>query len=45
MLPRKSRRLGRDVVHSVTNPLPRITGALQVYRGDFFAVARSEWDA
>jgi predicted metal-dependent enzyme (double-stranded beta helix superfamily) len=37
--------LGRDIVHSVTNPLPRITGALQVYGGDFFATARSEWDA
>ncbi len=36
--------LGRDIVHSVTNPLPRITGALQVYGGDFFAAARSEWD-
>lgn len=36
--------LGRDIVHSVTNPLPRITGALQVYGGDFFATARSEWD-
>jgi predicted metal-dependent enzyme (double-stranded beta helix superfamily) len=36
--------LGRDIVHSVTNPLPRITGALQVYGGDFFAVTRSEWD-
>jgi predicted metal-dependent enzyme (double-stranded beta helix superfamily) len=36
--------LGRDIVHSVTNPLPRITGALQVYGGDFFAAKRSEWD-
>ncbi len=36
--------LGRDIVHSVTNPLPRITGALQVYGGDFFAAVRSEWD-
>jgi predicted metal-dependent enzyme (double-stranded beta helix superfamily) len=36
--------LGRDIVHSVTNPLSRITGALQVYGGDFFAAARSEWD-
>lgn len=36
--------LGRDIVHSVTNPLPRITGALQVYGGDFFGAARSEWD-
>ena len=37
--------LGRDVIHSVTNPIPRFTGAIHVYGGDFFAVARSEWDA
>ena len=37
--------LGRDVVHSVTNPIPRLTGALHVYGGDFFAAERSEWDA
>jgi predicted metal-dependent enzyme (double-stranded beta helix superfamily) len=36
--------LGRDIVHSVTNPLPRFTCALHVYGGDFFATARSEWD-
>ena len=36
--------LGRDIIHSVTNPIPRLTGALHVYGGDFFAVARSEWD-
>jgi predicted metal-dependent enzyme (double-stranded beta helix superfamily) len=36
--------LGRDIVHSVTNPLSRFTGALHVYGGDFFAVPRSEWD-
>jgi hypothetical protein len=29
----------------VTNPLPRLTGALQVYGGDFFGTPRSEWDA
>ena len=37
--------LGRDIIHSVTNPIPRLTGAIHVYGGDFFAVARSEWDA
>jgi predicted metal-dependent enzyme (double-stranded beta helix superfamily) len=37
--------LGRDIVHSVTNPIPRLSGAIHVYGGDFFAVARSEWDA
>ena len=36
--------LGRDVIHSVTNPLPRMTGALHVYGGDFFGAERSEWN-
>jgi predicted metal-dependent enzyme (double-stranded beta helix superfamily) len=36
--------LGRDIIHSVTNPIGRLSGAIHVYGGDFFAVARSEWD-
>ena len=36
--------LGDDVIHSVTNPLTRLTGAIHVYGGDFFAAERSEWD-
>ncbi|HTZ35009.1 MAG TPA: hypothetical protein VMB84_03225 [Stellaceae bacterium] len=36
--------LGRDIVHSVINPIPRLTGAIHVYGGDFVAIARSEWD-
>lgn len=36
--------LGRDVIHSVTNPIPRLTGAIHVYGGDFFGDGRSEWD-
>jgi len=36
--------LGRDIVHSVTNPLDKLAGAIHVYGGDFFAVQRSEWD-
>ena len=36
--------LGRDIIHTVTNPLLRSTGAIHVYGGDFFAVSRSEWD-
>lgn len=36
--------LGRDVIHSVTNPIPKLTGAIHVYGGDFFATERSEWD-
>ncbi|HMK23777.1 MAG TPA: hypothetical protein VK466_15705, partial [Terriglobales bacterium] len=36
--------LGQHIIHSVTNPIPRLTAALHVYGGDFFAVPRSEWD-
>ena len=36
--------LGRDVIHSVTNPIPRLTAAIHVYGGDFFAAGRSEWN-
>ncbi len=37
--------LGRDIIHSVTNPIPRLTGAIHVYGGDFFnPTRRSEWD-
>jgi predicted metal-dependent enzyme (double-stranded beta helix superfamily) len=36
--------LGKDIIHSVTNPIPRLTGAIHVYGGDFFAAERSEWD-
>jgi predicted metal-dependent enzyme (double-stranded beta helix superfamily) len=42
---RDAQPLGSDVIHSVTNPIPRLTGALHVYGGDFFGVPRSEWDA
>ena len=37
--------LGHRIIHSVTNPIPRFTGAIHVYGGDFFGVSRSEWDA
>src|SRR3546814_14021890 len=36
--------LGATAIHSVTNPLDRLTGALHVYGGDFFGTPRSEWD-
>ena len=36
--------LGGNIIHSVTNPIPRLTGAIQIYGGDFFGVERSEWD-
>lgn len=37
--------LGRDIIHSVTNPLGKLSCALHVYDGDFFAPGRSHWDA
>ena len=37
--------LGPDIIHSVTNPIPRLTGAIHSLRRDFFAVPRSEWDS
>jgi predicted metal-dependent enzyme (double-stranded beta helix superfamily) len=36
--------LGRDIIHSVKNPLLKLTAALHVYTGDFFTQPRSEWD-
>jgi predicted metal-dependent enzyme (double-stranded beta helix superfamily) len=36
--------LGAEIIHSVTNPIPRLTGAIHVYGGDFFNIERSEWD-
>jgi predicted metal-dependent enzyme (double-stranded beta helix superfamily) len=41
---RDAEPLGPDIIHSVTNPISRLTGALHVYGGDFFAPGRSEWD-
>ena len=37
--------LGRDIIHSVINPLGRVSRAIHVYDGDFFAPGRSMWDA
>jgi len=36
--------LGGNIIHSVTNPISRLTGAIHIYGGDFFGVERSEWD-
>jgi predicted metal-dependent enzyme (double-stranded beta helix superfamily) len=38
--------LGKDVIHSVTNPIGKMTRAIHVYGGDFFAPLRprSQWD-
>ena len=37
--------LADDVIHSVNNPLDRITAALHVYGGDLLAAPRSMWDS
>jgi predicted metal-dependent enzyme (double-stranded beta helix superfamily) len=34
----------KDAIHSVTNPLPRFTGGIHIYGGDFFDTARSQWN-
>lgn len=44
LMPRTACALGPDVVHSVTNPVRKLTSAIHVYGGDFFAPGRSEWD-
>ena len=38
--------LGRDIIHSVANPIGKPTSAIHVYGGDFFAPPRprSQWD-
>ncbi len=38
--------LGPDIIHSVANPITKLTSALHVYGGDFFnpPVPRSQWD-
>ena len=38
--------LGRDIIHSVGNPITKLTSAIHVYGGDFFnpPEARSQWD-
>lgn len=42
--PHDVRPLGPEIIHSVTNPTAKLTGAIHIYGGDFFAVERSEWD-
>ncbi len=37
--------LGRDVIHSVVNPLAKLSCAIHVYDGDFLNMERSMWDA
>ena len=42
---RNAEPFGRNIIHSVINPIPRFTGAIHVYGGDFLAApGRSEWN-
>jgi len=38
--------MGHDIIHSVANPISKLTSAIHVYGGDFFnpPVPRSQWD-
>ncbi len=38
--------LGRDIIHSVANPIAKMTSAIHVYGGDFFnpPQPRSQWE-
>ncbi len=46
MAPGQVATLGRDIIHSVANPIAKLTSAIHVYGGDFFdpPEARSQWD-
>jgi len=35
--------LGENGIHSVINPIQKLTAAIHVYGGDFFAPGRSQW--
>jgi predicted metal-dependent enzyme (double-stranded beta helix superfamily) len=41
---RQTIALGADIIHSVANPVGKLTGAIHVYGGDFIAEPRLEWD-
>ena len=44
LLPGRVIGLGHNIIHSVVNPLPGLTGAIHIYGADFFAVpGRSHW--
>ncbi len=46
MGPGQAATLGRDIIHSVANPIAKLTAAIHVYGGDFFNPPdpRSQWD-
>src|SRR3984957_9714818 len=36
--------LGKDIIHSVTNPLGKLSSAIHIYGGDFVAQQREQWE-
>ena len=36
--------LGKNIIHSVLNPIGKMTTAIHVYGGDFFDTPRSQWN-
>ncbi|HYG55244.1 MAG TPA: hypothetical protein VD965_08095 [Burkholderiales bacterium] len=44
LLEKEVATLGKDIIHSVNNPLGRLTGAIHIYGGQFFTQPRREWD-
>ena len=46
MGPGQAATMGKDIIHSVANPISKLTSAIHVYGGDFFAppMPRSQWD-
>jgi predicted metal-dependent enzyme (double-stranded beta helix superfamily) len=36
--------LGKDIIHSVTNPLSKLSSAIHIYGGDFVAQRREQWE-
>ena len=37
--------LGHDIIHSVVNPLEKLSGAIHVYDGPFLTTPRSMWNS
>ena len=33
-----------DIIHSVTNPLGKLTAGIHIYGADFFAAGKSHWN-
>ena len=43
LMPGDVKPLGKEIIHSVTNPLSKLTCALHVYGGDFVTQQREQW--